>query len=74
MKICVPHIISNVVFFSFLYFRVHVIFIIAAIAGNIAVLVSEVILKEVDNLISFSGIVIFVLVFYVTSHNPARVS
>ena len=53
---------------------VHVIFIIAAIAGNIAVLVSEVILKEVDNLISFSGIVIFVLVFYVTSHNPARVN
>jgi hypothetical protein len=38
-------------------------FLPSAITGNIAVLVSEVILKEVDNLISFSGIVIFVLVF-----------
>ncbi|XP_052095831.1 solute carrier family 28 member 3-like isoform X2 [Mytilus californianus] len=55
-------------------FIIHICLIIAAIGGNIAVIVVEVILKEVDNLISLVGVFCFVVVFYVTSHNPARVN
>lgn len=55
-------------------FIIHICFIILAIGGNIAVIVVEVILKEVDNLISLVGVFCFVVVFYVTSHNPARVN
>lgn len=55
-------------------FVIHICFIILAIGGNIAVIIVEVILKEIDNLFSLIGIAAFVLVFYVTSHNPSRVN
>ncbi|XP_071158596.1 uncharacterized transporter HI_0519-like [Mytilus edulis] len=55
-------------------FIIHICLIISAIGGNIAVIIIEVILKEVDNLISLIGVFCFVVVFYVTSHNPARVN
>ena len=56
------------------FFRFRVIISVLLALGAVIYVIAEVALKTPSNLISLTGMVFFIVVFYVFSYNPARVS
>lgn len=61
------------ILFAYLY-RFHIICCILLALGAFIYVIIEIALKTPNNLISLSGMVFFILLFYIFSYNPARVS
>ena len=71
---------SNIPDFVVYHIHVHFIFSIrwflylAAVLIALIYVIVEVAIESPRNLVSAAGMAFFILVFYITSHNPAKVS
>lgn len=65
--------ICSCILFAYFY-RFHIICCILLALGAFIYVIVEIALKTPNNLISLSGMVFFILLFYIFSYNPARVS